>query len=280
MPSTPPPAAPWATTTGADPFGPWATLSLDGITQRFRWLRPGRFRIGAPDHEPGRDPAEGPAHEVTLSLGFWMADTPVTQAHYRAVTGERPSRFSTGAAADRPVEQLSWEDAVAFTHRLSALLPPAARDDGLVFQLPTEAQWELACRAGTTGPTYGVLGQQRRDIAWFNKNSKGGTKPVGQLQPNAWGLYDVLGNVWEWCADARESVDAPYPGGPRVDPLGDTGLVRAMRGGAWRSAAHRVRAASRSALAPTVRESFVGLRLSRGAPHRWPEGAAGGRSGD
>ena len=266
----------WASAAGVDHFGRWAELDVAGAVQRLRWIKHGRFLMGSPEHEAGRDPAEGPAHEVTLTQGLWMADTPVTQALYRAVTGESPSRFSAGAAADRPVEQLSWDEAVAFTDRLAALLPPAAGDDGLAFQLPTEAQWEYACRAGATGPTSAALGQQRRDIAWFAKNSKGGTKPVGQLQPNAWGLYEMLGGVWEWCADARESVDSPYPGGPRVDPLGDTGLVRAVRGGAWRSAAHRVRAASRSAQAPTVRESFLGLRLSRGAPHRWPGGAAGG----
>ena len=261
------PAAPWAAATGADPFGPWADLDVRGVMQRFRWAPPGRFLMGSPDGEAGRYPHEGPPHEVTLSHGCWMADTPVTQALYRAVMGKNPSHCTRPPAPRRPVEQVSWEDAVRFTRRLTALRPSGAPDDGLVFQLPSEAQWEHACRAGAATPTYAPAGKGLDDVAWTHANAMGSTQPVGQLLPNAWGLFDTLGNVWEWCADARLRWDAPYPSGPRTDPFGDAGPSRALRGGSWFVDPLLARAAARHAIEPALRYGVVGLRLSRGRPH-------------
>ena len=260
------PAAPWAAATGADPFGLWADLDVHGVIQRFRWMPPGRFWMGSPEREAGRFPDEGPQHEVTLSHGYWMADTPVTQALFLAVMGENPSRFTSPPDLRRPVEQVSWDDAVRFTRQLSALQPSGAPDDGLVFQLPSEAQWEHACRAGTASPTYAPAGKGLNDVAWTEWNAEGGTQPVGQRWPNAWGLYDTLGNQWEWCADARRSGE-PYPGGPRVDPLGQAGPLRAFRGGAWLDHPRYARAAYRDACSPAHRCADLGLRLSRGRAH-------------
>ncbi|MBL8616772.1 MAG: SUMF1/EgtB/PvdO family nonheme iron enzyme [Deltaproteobacteria bacterium] len=269
----PPPSSevpPWASAAGADHFGRWAEMDVSGAVQRFRWIKSGRFLMGSPAFDPWRYALEGPQHEVTLSHGYWMADTPVTQALYLAVMGENPSRFTSPPDLRRPVEQVSWDDAVHFTRRLAALRPSGALDDGLVFQLPSEAQWEHACRAGTTTPTYAPAGKGLDHIAWTTSNAKHSTHRVGQLLPNAWGLFDTLGNVWEWCADARRSWDEPYPGGPRVDPLGRAGPFRALRGGSWINTALPARAAYRDARDPSERNGGLGLRLSRGRAHQRP----------
>jgi formylglycine-generating enzyme required for sulfatase activity len=261
---------PWASAAGVDHFGRWAEIDVAGAVQRFRWIKPGRFLMGSPESEEAHGAWEGPQHEVTLSLGYWMADTPVTQALYLAVMGENPSHFTNPPDLLRPVEQVSWDDAVHFTRRLAALRPSGAPDDGLVFQLPSEAQWEHACRAGTATPTYAPTGKGLHDIAWTDSNATESTHRVGQLLPNAWGLFDTLGNVWEWCADARRSWDEPYPGGARVDPLGQAGPSRAVRGGSWLGDAHFARAAYRNASDPSFQFDFLGLRLSRGRAHQPP----------
>jgi hypothetical protein len=256
------PAPPWASAAGVDHLGRWAEFEVAGGIQRLRWIEPGRFVMGSPRTEAGRNSGEGPQHEVTLSHGYWMGDTPVTQALYLGVMGKRPSYFTRPADRRRPVEQVSWDDAVRFTRRLAALRPSGAPDDGLVFQLPTEAQWEHACRAGTTTPTYSPEGKGLDDIAWTASNAKQSTQRVGQLLPNAWGLFDTLGNVWEWCAD--HSIE--YPDGPRTDPLG-AGPLRASRGGAWAGDALSARAACRDAIDPSMRCLILGFRLSRGRAH-------------
>ena len=256
---------PWASAAGVDHFGRWAEIDVVGAVQRFRWIKPGRFLMGSPEDEAGRLPWEGSQHEVTLSQGYWMADTPVTQALYLAVMGKNPSHFTSPPELRRPVEQVSWDDAVHFTRRLAALRPSGALDDGLVFQLPSEAQWEHACRADTTTPTYAPAGSGLDDIAWTDSNAKGSTQPVGQRLPNAWGLFDTLGNVWEWCAD----YSGKYADGPRNDPLG-TGPLRAHRGGSWGNHARDARAAYRDADDPSYRDGFLGLRLSRGRAHQLP----------
>ena len=182
---------------------------------------PGTFRMGA---SPGDDEVwneEKPAREVTLTRGFWALSTPVTQAMYEAVTRENPSKIE---GPKHPVEWVSWFDAVRFCNQLSeqAGLTPAyhfhgeeevewLRDaDG--FRLPTEAEWEYLCRAGSTSARYGELDK----VAWFGDNSNGETHPVGQKEPNAWGLLDTLGNVWEWCVD--EWDEEAYSKLPQVNP--------------------------------------------------------------
>ncbi|MCB9545787.1 MAG: formylglycine-generating enzyme family protein [Myxococcales bacterium] len=244
---TPPMPPPWAEGYGYDAFGPLAEIYVGDVCQRFRWAPPGQFMMGSPNDEEGRWGSEV-QHPVELTAGFWLADTPVTQALWAAVMDGNPARFK---GPDRPVEQVSWDDAQAFIARLNTQQP------GLALSLPTEAQWEHACRAGTDGPRYGDLDA----VAWWEGNSGGQTQPVGQKQPNPWGLYDMLGNVWEWCADWLGAHGTTL----QVDPAGPAGgSVRVYRGGSWSDSARSVRAACRHGNSPGRRHGLLGFRLSRG----------------
>ena len=246
---------------GRDEFGRWSVIEIAGVSVRMRWIEPGTFLMGSPKNETGRDDDEGPQHAVTLSEGYWLAETPCTQALWRAVMRENPSEFKGN---DRPVESVSWNDVSQFIAKVNAAHPE------LGMRLPTEAQWEYAARAGTTQARYGELDA----IAWYDGNTNGETRPVGQKAPNAWGLYDVLGNVWEWCHDGMRAYDS----GHAYDPIGGTveGTDRVLRGGCWGGSARSVRAAIRNRVAPSDRFPFYGFRLSRGqdALSRGPEGRA------
>ena len=230
-------------------------------------LPAGRFRMGSPAGEEGRDSDET-HHEVVLSRGFLIGETEVTQAEYAAVVGANPSGFQD---LDRPVEQVSWFDAVSFCNALSRRvgLEKAYVVNGTQvtwkglscpgFRLPTEAEWEYACRAGTTGARYGDLD----DVAWYDGNSRSTTHPVRRKQPNAWGLYDTLGNVFEWCWDWYAS----YPSGVVTDPVGPaSGSGRVDRGGSWGYGAQYARAASRIIYDPDYRGDYLGFRLARSLP--------------
>jgi len=191
--------------------------------------------MGSPDSEQGRKGNEGPQHEVTISKPFYIGVTEVTQAQYEAVMGTNPSRFK---GPTNPVESIPWNEAVEFCRRLSEKTRKAVR-------LPSEAEWEYACRAGTKtrfsfGDSDSVLG----DYAWYGSNSGGMTHPVGQKKPNPWGLYDMHGNIWEWCAD----WDGPYSSGSSTDPQGaGSGGFRVVRGGSWGNGqTEHFRCASRS----------------------------------
>jgi formylglycine-generating enzyme required for sulfatase activity len=205
-----------------------------GVTLEMVYIPPGSFQMGSPNDEEGRYSDEGPVRRVTLD-GFWMGKYPVTQAQYRAIMGSNPSHFT---GDNRPVESVSWNDAKEFFRKLSDRT-------GKTFTLPTEAQWEYACRAGTTtrysfGDDAGRLGE----YAWYSGNSNSQTHPVGQKKPNAWGLYDMHGNVLEWCLDDWHDN---YNGAP-VDGSrwGDgTGSGRVMRGGGWGFSAGLCRSACR-----------------------------------
>jgi formylglycine-generating enzyme required for sulfatase activity len=245
---------PWTTSYGQDAQGAWATASLSGVTVKLRWCPPGTFWMGSPESEEGRFDDEGPRHEVQLTRGFWLGETPVTQSLWEAVMGSNPSEFQ---GAERPVEQVSWEDCQQFLSKANVLQP------GLQLRLPTEAEWEYACRAGTTGATWlgsndaGTLNR----IAWYEDNSGAETHPVRQKEGNPWGLYDMLGNVWEWCSDWRDD----YSAGRAVDPAGAaTGPERVYRGGSWFHGARYARAAHRSASDPGARFDDLGFRLARG----------------
>jgi formylglycine-generating enzyme required for sulfatase activity len=165
-----------------------------GVTATLIQVPAGKFLMGSPESEPGRWKDEI-QREVEIAEPYWCWETPTTQEQFHAVMGTDPSAFK---GPKRPVECVSWFDCVAFCDALTRLM--AGQFDDLEFGLPTEEQWEYACRAGTTGPL-NVEGATLDQIAWFTDNSGGQTHDVGLKLPNAWGFYDMLGNVCEWCAD-------------------------------------------------------------------------------
>jgi uncharacterized protein (TIGR02996 family) len=232
---------------GVRPAVPQRSVVLaEGVEMTFSFIPPGGFLMGSPEGEEGRDPNEI-RHRVTLRRGYFLGVYPVTQAQWRAVTGGDPSKFNGDG---RPIETVSWEDCVAFCEKL-------ARKAGGLFRLPTEAEWEFAARAGTTTAycTGDGLGAMKR-AGWCSYH--GGareTKLVGQFEPNAWGLYDVHGNVWEWCSDRY----GPYPCGPVEDPGGCAGGEdRVRRGGSWLYGPRLCRSAYRSKNAPASRGGSIG----------------------
>jgi formylglycine-generating enzyme required for sulfatase activity len=175
---------------------------------------------------------ERPVHEVTISKDFWMGRFPVTQRQWQEVMGDNPSYFRN-AGPDAPVEQVNWNQVQAFLAKLNS------SQSRWKVRLPTEAEWEYAARAGTKGETYGPLDQ----IAWYRANNSRTTHPVGQKLPNAFGLYDMLGNVWQWCEDWF----GPYPSTPAVDPQGPAdGERRITRGGCFYSDPVHERASRRN----------------------------------
>lgn len=288
-------AAPaWAAASGIDRYGRWAELRVRGTQQRFRLIPAGRFTMGSSPAERAaaavggvkEDWMSGEApHGVTLTRPFWLAETACTQELWQAVTGANPSNFTGNPR--RPVEQVSYDDCRAMLATLNAQMAEAQ------FRLPSEAEWEFACRAGTTAATYvgdivylGLMNAPVLDaIAWYSGNSGVGpedaaaidssswtdrqfpsafsaTHPVGTKRPNGWGLYDMIGNVWVWCGDWY----ADYPAGDVVDPHGpDTGSDRVCRGGSWGLAAWYCRAAERIRNAPGSRWNSLGLRLCASA---------------
>lgn len=252
----PPPA--WAIAWGEDTHGVFASFAVGEVEYRMRWIPPGVFWMGSPEDEVGRFKNEGPRRRVTLTQGYWLGETSVTQALWQLVMGNNPSRFQ---GATRPVEQVSWNDAQRFCERLSSSVP------ALFARLPTEAEWERACRAGTEGMTWaGVLAlgkggsaSQLGALAWYRSNSGGKTQKVGEKVANPYGLYDMLGNVLEWCSDKL----GKYKGLPEVDPVCvDGGSSRIIRGGAWSSAARGCRASFRSSEEPHIRIDIVGMRIA------------------
>jgi formylglycine-generating enzyme required for sulfatase activity len=184
-------------------------------------LQAGGFTQGSPRDEPGHEGGESPERRVVLTRAFWIGVHQVTQEQYAEAMGENPSRFS---GARHPVEMVSWDDAAAFCRRLS-------EGEGVDYRLPTEAEWEYACRAGSaTAYCFGDDPARLDEFAWHRANSGGRPHEVGLKLPSAWGLYDVHGNVWEWCLDAY----AGYDPGVREDPMGPReGKLRIVRGGSW-----------------------------------------------
>jgi formylglycine-generating enzyme required for sulfatase activity len=228
-------------------------------------IKPGSFMMGSPANEDGRHDDER-QHKVTLTQPYWLGQTEVTQSQYEAIMGKNPSLFHF-KGADRPVESVSWNDAVKFCKKLTERERRAGRlSRGQVYRLPTEAEWEYACRAGSdTAYCFGDNAGQLDDYAWYGSNSGGQTHDVGRKKPNAWGLYDMHGNVWEWCSDW---YDDDYPRGAVTDPTGPgTGSRRVDRGGSWSHTAGYCRSAYRGRDSPSgTSHSALGFRLARGAP--------------
>ena len=254
--------------TAAEPYTKtgWAkeiVHEATGITMVY--IPAGEFVMGSPKDEKSRNGDET-QHRVTLTKGFYLGKSLVTQAQWEAVMGKNPSIFQE-AGKEAPVEKVSWDDGQAFCQKL-----------GAGFRLPTEAEWEYACRAGTTTAFCGGDDRSRlADYAWYYENSGDArlqdaswsldqltsnhcqTHPVGQKKPNAWGLYDMHGNVGQWCSDWYGA----YPSGAVTDPTGpETGSKRVHRGGGYLSLARLCRSASRGKLDPGHRGGSLGLRLA------------------
>jgi formylglycine-generating enzyme required for sulfatase activity len=265
----PPESSRWASRRGQDSHGFWAEFTVKGrrglVTQRMRWIPPGEFVMGSPEDEEGRSNDER-QHLVLLTQGYWLADTACTQELWEAVMGENPSRFKD--YPQNPVEQVSWNDITQkFLPRLNRLVP------GLNLTLPTEAQWEYACRAGTT--TVFSFGDE---IWWKQVNYdsnhtyvsgekselRNKTVSVKKLPANQWGLHQMHGNTLEWCQDGL----AAYPEGTSIDPVVHQDRKedrrRVLRGGSCLSNGRNCRSACRDALAPVVRDDDMGFRLARG----------------
>ena len=215
-----------------------------------RWIPAGRFIMGSPTSEVGRFPGETP-HEVVLRRGFFMAETECTQRQWESLMGGNPSRFQ---GADRPVEQVSWKEAMEFCRRLTELHRSEGKlVAGWEWRLPTEAEWEYAARAGNVGPRHGDLDA----IAWHEGNSGQQTHPVRGRAPNNWGLHDTLGNVFEWCLDWQ----GDYSSDPQLDPTGpESGTSRVGRGGSWSQGPRKCRVASRNSGEPEVTVDVLGFR--------------------
>lgn len=252
----------WASAFGQDPYGLWCGIEVGEVRQRLRWIPPGEFLMGSAPNEEARRGDET-LHRVTLTRGYWLAETACTQALWKAVTGNNPSRFKS---AERPVEQVTWKDVQNFIARLNH------RVAGLGARLPTEAEWEYAARAGTqTAFWWG----DELTVAQANYNGnypypagaqkgefRNETVSVKMFDANPWGLFQVHGNVFEWC----QSAYGAYPLGVQEsrDPKGpSSGVKRVQRGGGWFDGGQHLRAAARSGIDYDIR-GVRGFRLAAG----------------
>jgi formylglycine-generating enzyme required for sulfatase activity len=223
------------------------------------------FTMGSPDNESGRWDGEGPQHQVTISRGFWMGKYPVTQRQYQQLMGENPSSY-TQAGPNAPVERVTWHMATNFNARLQQRLSGDLQ--GKSAGLPTEAEWEYACRAGTTAALYtgkeltstGGRCRNLDEIAWYGQNSGGSTKAVGEKQANSWGLHDLLGNVWEWCQDGRRTYSSSAVTDPGINDTLESSS-RVLRGGSWFNFAGCCRSARRLDVDPGFQNINIGFRV-------------------
>lgn len=215
------------------------------------WIPAGTYRMGSPVDEPDRWDDEGPQRQVTLTRPFYMGKYEITQAQWQAVMGNNPSYFGGN---NHPVERVSWNDAQAFIQKLNQL------GQG-TFRLPTEAEWEYACRAGTSTRYYwgdDLDYSQIGNYAWYQENSSYQTQDVGMKLPNAWGLHDMSGNVWEWCQDWYGA----YSTNQQVDPVGAaSGTDRVLRGGGWGDLKEDCRSACRYWYKAGEADDYIGLRV-------------------
>src|SRR5271165_1461704 len=260
----------WASEWGEDRLhGPWCAFEVGDVVQRLRWIPPGKFWMGSPEDEAGRFSHEGPRHLVSIDSGFWMFDTPCTQALWEGVMGENPSQFKVAdrpkEGADRPVESVSWEQCQEFLTALNSRL------DGVQLSLPSEAQWEYACRAETETARYS---EKLDTIAWYAENSGKETHSVAGKEANSWGLYDMLGNVWEWCADVWVN---DYTEKARASMAESASAPRVIRGGflGFRCAEFREGLVSGGeGRAESASERLADVRLLENLSHRLLEGRA------
>jgi formylglycine-generating enzyme required for sulfatase activity len=253
------------------PRAPAPRERTNALGMKFVRIEPGVFLMGSPDPDSDAYGDQKPRHRVQISKAFDLGIHEVTQGQYQAVMGENPSRFK--GSDNLPVERVSWLDAVNFCNKLSEREggKPYYRvqgadvtiDGGSGYRLPTEAEWECACRAGTsTRYSFGDDPAALRDYAWYDANSEAKTHPVGQKHPNAWGLFDMHGSVWEWCFDGY--AEDYYNQRVLVDPAGaSTTSARLFRGGSWRDEPRNCRSALRNRVPPDYRHDNLGFRLAR-----------------
>ena len=233
----------------------WAVENThtNSIGMEFVFIPAGSFMMGTdPNFEEGYS-HESPLHKVTISCSFYLGKYAVTQVQWVAVMGSNPSRFK---GRNNPVEMVSWNDTQEFIKRLNA------KEGHNRYRLPTEAEWEYAARAGTSSAYF--FGDDKNalsEYAWYMGNSGDKARPVGQKQPNAWGLYDIYGNVWEWVLDWYEK--SYYANSPETDPKGPpSGKNRVRRGGSWSRTDDTCRSAYRSYRTPAFRYDNMGFRLA------------------
>ena len=257
------PAA-WAQCYGHDQYGLWQGVYVEDIEVRFRWIPPGRFEMGSLETEAERSAYEGPRHPVTFTKGFWLAETTCSQALWLSVMDTNPSRISQ--IPDSPVENVNWHDAQDFIQVLNRMFPEIG------VRLPSEAEWEYACRAGGNSPFW--WGETlSTDQANYDGNypyaecSEGEVRnssvPVKHFSPNPWGLYQMHGNVWEWCEDEwhEDYRSAPRDGKPWVK-AGDS-KQGVMRGGSWGSYGGDLRSACRNHNWRAYSSASIGFRIAR-----------------
>lgn len=286
----------------------WNLPLAANTTVAMAWIPPGTFTMGSPAEERGRKADEGPPTQVTLTRGFWLGKTMVTIGQWKAYTGRGvreqlmknindetlydlgnkkqllrtfmiwvkdadPATYLGNEDDNLPLYFVSWNDAMEFCRQLTERERTAGRlPAGYAYNLPTEAQWEYACRAGATGPTYAGMNTAENvgNIAWYSGNAASGytgkavrngagPRAVAQKQPNAWGLYDMYGNIWQWCRDWY----GPYAGGSVTDPVGPAeGSGRVNRGGSFGNSATDERAARRATNPPPEASAYRGFRLA------------------
>jgi formylglycine-generating enzyme required for sulfatase activity len=241
----------WASGWGHDRFGVFVDFTVTRVTQRMRWVPPGRFMMGSPPGERGKVDWEGPVHEVVFRTGFWLFETACPQTLWEAVMDTNPSQHRDPRL---PVTDIAWDEANAFLREINARVP------GLDLTLPSEAQWEYACRAGTKGPYY-FNTEISRDLVNYESD---GVVSVGSLPPNRWGFREMLGNVWEWCADHWHDTHegAPEDGSAWLDADATGAGKRVMRGGSWWETASGVRTAYRIWSLSEVRADDLGFRCT------------------
>ncbi len=250
-PSWQPSRLSWCDKVGIDAHGIFATLSLTSATISLRYIPKGQFEMGSPPLERGRLPHEATPFKVDIQHPFWMLESPCSQELWMDVMANNPSGLRSARC---PVETVNWYDCQGFIRALDTQKP------GLNPRLPDEAEWEYACRAGHRGARYGPLDE----IAWYRRNLPAGPCEVMQKLPNAWGLYDMLGLVWEWCEDPWSSQGSPAMHG--------TNPWRVIRGGAGDYDAHAIRAASRDGWPPETRYLNLGFRFCVQPSARLDEG--------
>ncbi|WP_289021013.1 formylglycine-generating enzyme family protein [Desulfobacter postgatei] len=255
----------WASGIGRDRYGLFADVKVKGVGFMLRWILPGDFMMGSPEDEPDRWSSEGPLHRVVFETGFWLAETACTQELWQAVTGKNPSKFIE-EGVEYPVENVNWDDACEFIDELNRLVP------GLDIRLPSEAEWEYACRAGTDTPFWfgHELTSDKANYDGtqpYNKGPKGKyrkkTMPVKSFEQNPWGLYQMHGNIWEWCQDRWHDS---YDGAPDDGSVWEDGedALRVCRGGSWINDGSSLRSASRDLRPHAGLSDLNGLRLARG----------------